>query len=189
MRDREGNFHLFSESALRADEVLLHYEKEYVELIIKIIERLRFYKKDLNDPHNQCGLILGLVEGEIIKLVRRGALWSTLREDTINNTFIHYAYIFYRSLRHFKNGVRRSESIAGRKSRNDFEDANICRHLRVDTPFHLITNDKNFYEAINQVKFLAKNVEPKIKTLLEVSKLSHLKELACKKRSRALNDG
>jgi hypothetical protein len=171
IRDREGNVRKLSQYALRVSGTLLHYEKEYVEFVNRIIGRLSAYKKDLNDPQNQRGLILGMVEGEIVKLVRRGALRATLREDIINNTFIHYAYIFYQSLKYFQEGKTKVHV-------NDFEDANICRHLRVDTPFHLITNDKGMYEAIGQVISLAQNVEPKIQTSLQVSYLSYLQGIA-----------
>jgi hypothetical protein len=179
IRDREGNVRKFSQYALRAKEILCRYEKEYVEFLTKIIRALQSYEKDLNDPQNQRGLILGLVEGEIVKLVRRGALWATLREDTINNTFIHYAYIFYRSLTYFKNRVRNN----GNMDDNDFEDANICRYLRVDTSLHLITGDKGFYKAIRQIKLLAQNVEPKIQTSLQVNYPSYLQEIARKKEA------
>jgi hypothetical protein len=171
IRDREGYVRKLSQYALRVSDTLLHYEKEYVEFVNKIIGRLLGYERDLNDPQNQRDLILSMVEGEIVKLVRRGALWATLREDTINNTFIHYAYIFYRSLKYFQEGKTKVDV-------NDFEDANICRHLRVDTPFHLITDDKGMYEAINQVRYLTQNVEPKIQTSLQVSYLSTLQGIA-----------
>ena len=176
IRDRENNVRKLSQYALRTREILRLYEKEYIEFVNKILGALPSYEKDLNDSQNQRGLILGMVEGEIIKLVRRGALWATLREDTINNTFIYYAYIFYRSLEWFKRGKTKVE-------KNDFRDANICRHLRVDAPFHLITGDKGIYEAICQVIFLAENVEPKIQTSLQVDYLSYLQGIARKKET------
>jgi hypothetical protein len=176
IRDREGNVYTLSQHALRAKEILSHYEKEYIEFITKIVGALSSYEKDLHDPQNQRSLILGLIEGEIIKLVRRGALWATLREDTINNTFIYYAYIFYRSLEYFQKGKTKIDA-------NDFEDANICRHLRVDTPLHLITGDKGFYKAIRQISFLAQNVEPKIQTSLQVDYPSYLQGVVRKKEA------
>lgn len=173
IQDTKGMTRQVSECALKARELLDKRERDYIEFVTRIRDYLPSLETDLNDPQEQHRLILSLADGAVRRQKRKRSLGVGVPEEIMRGTYAYYAYILYRALFYLRRGNTKID-------KNDFEDAQICKHLRPDTPFHLVTNDNALIETIQQVISLMQNItDPAMKNgFLQVSNLSHLKEIA-----------
>jgi hypothetical protein len=88
--------------------------------------------------------------------------------NVINDTYIHCAYILHRAFRFVKTG--------GTPSKNDYEDGRICLHLKLNTPYCLVTNDHGTTDALKETSDLLTRLnDPQFATTLEVCDADNLK--------------
>src|SRR5206468_10347844 len=82
---------------------------------------------------------------------------SGLRSQIIHDTYIYFSYIFHRTLKFIRDG----NIEPPRKSKNDYEDGRICLHLKLDTPYCLVTNDRGPRDALEEtVSLLGRLSDP-----------------------------
>jgi len=162
VRDSRGDSRQIRECAIRTRETLEEREGEYTRFVQKIIDALGHEElaRIRDRAHHQ--LILDLIIGEVEKFKRRGVSGAgdPFTEKVISNTYIYYAYIFHRALSYLTR-------VGSKLDVNDYEDANICLHLRLDTPYCIITNDRGMRDALCQTIALLN--EMKIETTLSVA--------------------
>ncbi len=127
----------------RASEILKKFETEYSNLLAKIITRLQELSVAPDDTQEHVRLIFSFLKGELSKYTDPEdpdpETWSKVREHYL----VFYGYTFYRAL-----------SYASKNSRidpNDFEDANICKHISPHHPFKMVTCDKDMRAALEKL--------------------------------------
>lgn len=169
IEDSNGRLHQVSGCVQRLRRALETREERHIDLINDIIEAFGSGQVDLETDTSRHQAILDLVEGWVIQLKQRGASVVGLRERLINGTYIYWAYIFHRALQYFEKGYSNFD-------RNDYEDGQICLHLRLDTPFCLVTADRAMREALEKtVALLNRLNNPQICTTLQVSDVECLR--------------
>jgi hypothetical protein len=142
-RDSNGSFRQVSGLAARARNTLVAREQEYLRLVQQIINALKTGQTKIATDEEYHNAILSLLEGDIVKLQKRGATHKRLRDIVTKSYYIHWSYIVHRTVGYFKRGKTKLDG-------NDFEDAEICRHLWLDTPYCLVTADKEQKRAIEK---------------------------------------
>jgi hypothetical protein len=172
IEDSNGRPHQVSGCVQRLGRALETRKERHIDLINDIIEAFGSGQVDLETDTSRHQAILDLVEGWVIQLGQRGASVVGLRERLINGTYIYWAYIFHRALQYFEKGKSDVDP-------NDYEDGQICLHLRLDTPFCLVTGDIDMREALEEtVALLHKLKDPQIRTTLRVSDVGSLRHSA-----------
>jgi Protein of unknown function (DUF2934) len=92
----------------------------------------------------------------------------------ITDTYIYFSYIFHRAITFLKNG----HTEPPKKEKNDYEDGRICLHLKLDTPYCLVTNDNGTKEALKETASLLRKLDdPQFQTTLETCDANDLKTL------------
>ena len=173
MKDSKGRFHLISDCATRVREFLDKEEIKHLEFSKQIIGTFESKEAKVKTLYDHNERILELINGERIYLENHGAD-KELYDEIVKGTYIYYSYIFYRALNNFK--------IHGIKiDKNDYEDAFICLHLKLNTKYCLITSDNGMKTAIDQTIFLINQIEDKkINTSLEVNDTNFIESLVNK---------
>jgi hypothetical protein len=147
VEDSKGNLHQVSECAANVRKALGEAEQKHTEFVENIMNVFRTgqVKLETNSDYHQA--ILQLLEGEMIKLQQRGAVDKDLRNKLTNNSYIYYSYVFHRALAYFRKGKTKLDV-------NDFEDSQVCLHLRLDTSYCLVTADKGLKQALAKTSAL-----------------------------------
>jgi hypothetical protein len=162
IRDSNGEFHQVSGCVARTQEALAEAEREYMRDFQQIVSALRSGDVKLNSDMEQHGAILSLLNGDVIKLQRRGATDHDLRDKLLNSNYMYWSYVVHRALAHFRSGKTKLES-------NDYEDGQICRHLALDTSYCLVTADKGLKDALDKSIALVNRLdETKLRTEVRV---------------------
>jgi hypothetical protein len=162
VEDSKGNLHQVSECAANARKALGEAEQKHKEFIEGIINVFRSGQVKLETYSDYRLAILQLLEGEVIKLQQRGAVDKDLRNRLTNNSYIYYSYVFHRAQAYFEKGKTKLDV-------NDFEDGQVCLHLRLDTQYCLVTADKGIKEALDKTIALLNQLnEPGTHTDLRV---------------------
>jgi hypothetical protein len=171
IKDSKGQIRLISKCSKRVSDILAKEEERYKEFIKNIIGAIKsgHVKVDnINDHHER---ILELVNGKKIDLLNRGADENGLINEIINGTYIYYAYIFYRVLKYYKNPNSNID-------KNDYEDAYICLHIKLNTTYCLVTADTGMAQALNETISLINQLKDrKINTTFRVEDVEFLKKL------------
>jgi len=147
VEDSKGNLHQVSECAANVRKALGEAEQKHTEFVENIMNVFRTGQVKLETYSDYHQAILQLLEGEMIKLQQRGAVDKDLRNKLTNNSYIYYSYVFHRALAYFRKGKTKLDV-------NDFEDSQVCLHLRLDTPYCLVTADKGLKEALDKTSAL-----------------------------------
>lgn len=141
--DSSGQERLISGVAGRASDILKKLEAEYSDLVANIIKRLQELSVALDDTQEHIRLIFSFLKGELSKYTDPEnpdpLTWSKVLEHYL----VFYGYTFYRAL-----------SYATKNSRidpNDFEDANICKHISPHQSFVMVTCDKGMRAALERL--------------------------------------
>ncbi len=172
VRDSNGEFRQVSGCVARTQEVLAEEEQRYAQFVQKIIGAFQSGDVKLNNDRDQHGAILSLLEGDVVKLQRRGATDPDLKDKLINTSYIHWSYVFHRALAYFRSGKTNPES-------NDFEDGQICKHLALNSSYCLVTADKGLKDALEKSLALINRLnEPKLHTALWVVDVGSFREFA-----------
>lgn len=170
IRDSNGELRQVAYSAANARNVLAEAERRYTEFIQQIVGAFRSGHVNLNDDKDHYGAILGLLEGDVIKLQRRGATDDGLSDKLLSSYYFYCSYVFHRALAYFRSGKTKPES-------NDFEDAEICRHLALDTSYCLVTADKGLKDTLEKSIALVERLDdPKLRTSVRVVDAGSLRE-------------
>jgi hypothetical protein len=171
IKDSKGQIRQISDCAKRGWKILNEEEKRYTEFIKNIIGAIKSGQvkvDNINDHHER---ILELVNGKKNDLLNRGADENGLINKIINGTYIYYAYIFYRVLKYYKNPNSNID-------KNDYEDAYICLHIKLNTTYCLVTADTGMAQALNKTIFLIDQLkDQKINTTFHVKDVEFLKTL------------
>jgi len=169
IEDSRGNIRQISDCAKRVSKILEEYEKNYIIFIKKIINIFQSAQLELKTDTSCHQYILSLIEGEVNKLKQKGALDIELIEKVIANTYIYYSYIFHRALRYFRSGTSNIEQ-------NDYEDSMVCLHLKLQTPYCLVTADKGMRDALNKtISFLSRLNNPLFSSTPQVKDVQEVK--------------
>jgi hypothetical protein len=168
--DSEGNHREISDVSNRVKSKLNELEIDYVNFISKLVKHLKTIQ-DLNDSQTHPNLIYSLLAGEFEKLKQRQASSPILIQEVARNIWVYYGYIFYRAVHYVQGG--------GSIDNNDYEDSNICKHLKTDSPFQFVTGDKGTIESLNHLVSVTQNVDSSLfKLSLVTHDVSHLKQIA-----------
>ena len=145
-------------------------EQKYQNYINGIIRMISSHQVPFDSDQDRHVAILQLVEAYVIYIKQRGATEEDLRLNVINDTYLHCAYILHRAFQCIKSG--------GIPSRNDYEDGRICLHLKLTTPYCLVTNDRGTRDALKETSLLLTRLnDPQFATTLQVCDADHLKNL------------
>lgn len=162
IRDSNGEIRQVAYSAATTRNVLAEAEHRYTEFIQQIVGAFRSGDVKLNDDKDHYRAILDLLEGDAVKLQRRGATVDGLRDKLLSDYYFYWSYVFHRALAYFGNGKTQPEG-------NDYEDAEICRHLALDTSYCLVTADKGLKDALERSIALVERLDdPKLRTSVRV---------------------
>jgi len=171
IRDSKNSIHQITDCAANARKVLDEEEKRYIDFVKKIMQAFSSRQVNLETDRDRHQAILDIVEGYVVRLKQRGASEAGLKAQIIHNTYIYYSYIFHRALKYFKNNKTNL-------FQNDYEDGYMCLHLKLDTPYCLVTNDGGTREALNETASLLNGLnEPQLRTTLEICDAAHLNSL------------
>ncbi|MGH7799468.1 MAG: hypothetical protein ACREOW_02430 [Thermodesulfobacteriota bacterium] len=172
IRDSKEGLYQIADCAANARKVLDEEEQKFASFTTKIIHLLSSgqVKSENYRDHHQA--ILSLVDGYMRLLKKRGASEVGLWERTISDTYIYFSYIFHRALSCFRSG-------SNKRDPNDYEDGYICLHIKLNTPYCLVTEDKKMKDALEETIALGiKLNEPQYQTTLQVRDADHLRQLA-----------
>jgi hypothetical protein len=137
-------------------------EKAYLKLAENIIHALKTGQTKIATDEEHHEAILSLLEGDISDLQQKGATDQRLREILTNSSYIYWACIVHRTVEYFQRGKTNLDG-------NDYEDAEICRHLWLDTPYCLVTADNDQKTAIEKTIALINRLDiPGFQTTLRV---------------------
>ncbi len=168
IRDSKARIRQISDCAARARKTLDNHEANYTHFINEIIKALDSGQLELETEEDRHQRILELIEGEVIKLKEKGASDIKLREKVIENSYIYCSYIFHRALKYFRSGTTTIDQ-------NDYEDSKVCLHLKLQTPYCLVTNDKGMRVALVETISLLKRLnQPHFFTTLQVKSIESI---------------
>jgi hypothetical protein len=176
IQDSKNRLHQIAGCVERVRKDLEEREKQYVSLINMIMKRFPRDKVLGMRDQNKHQHILELAETYVDDIRRRqsGTSEPGLRSQIIHDTYIYFSYIFHRALKFIKDG----NIEPPRKSKNDYEDGRICLHLKLDTPYCLVTNDRGTRDALEEtVSLLGRLSDPQFQTTLETCDAHHLNNL------------
>jgi hypothetical protein len=168
IQDSKGNVRQVSDCAANAGKILDEAEHRYIEFIKNIVNVFRSGQLNVQTDFDRHQAILQLLEGEVIKLRACGALDTRLREKLITDTYIYYSYVLHQALIYFKNGKKNFE-----KKKNDYEDGQICLHLKLDTPYCLVTADTELSQAVCEtIALLGRLNNSQLRTTVRVANVA-----------------
>lgn len=168
-KDSKGNLHQLSDCAANARQRLGELEQKHTEFIQNIINAFQSGLVKLTTDSDYHQAILQLLEGYLITLQQRGVADRNLRYRLISNSYIYFSYLFHRAFAYFNNG---NTTIYG----NDFEDGQICLHLKLDTQYCLVTADDGLKEALDKtIALLDRLNKPDMQTELRVIDVAHVR--------------
>ncbi len=169
IQDSKGRMRQISGIADRVRAALDEEERRYIRMTNDIVQALASGTVAHETDRHRHRAILDLVEGYVIQLSQRGASEIGLRARLINDSYIHYAYIFIRALKLFQ--FRNTQL-----SRNDYEDGRICLHLKLNVPYCLVTADKRQKETIEEIIAIVRRLDdPQFQIIPTVTHLDSLR--------------
>ena len=178
IRDSRDRLRQISGCAAEVRKELEEKENKYVDYITNIIKAFSSGSVRVGTDKDHHRAVLALVNGHVINMIERGASEDGLLEQVVNDTYIYHSHVFQNALRYFRTGAM---NLPG----NDYEDGCICLHLKLNVPYHLVTNDGNLSVSLNETIALIKGLnDPYFKTELKVYDASYL-ECLSKSQSRA----
>ena len=142
-RDSKGQVRQVSGIAQRTQTELDAREKAYLKFVENIINGLKTGQTKIATDEEHHEAILSLLEGDIIDLQQKGATDQRLSEILTNSYYIYWSCIVHRTVEYFQRGKTNLDG-------NDYEDAEICRHFWLDTPYCLVTADHEQKTAIEK---------------------------------------
>jgi hypothetical protein len=170
IRDSKGKLHQISDCAASVRKSLEEAEEKHIGFIRNIINALINKQIKIETDIEKHQAILDLIEGWETVFKWRGASEIGLRERLINDTYLYWSYILHQALKYFKNN--------NKIDLNDYEDGRICLHLKLNSFYYLITDDKGMQEAVNETILLLKRLDNSIfGTTLQAANTAYLKEL------------
>lgn len=167
IRDSKGYHRKIPGCVARAQDSLSKSKTEYVEFAGEIIEG---FKKGMIESEDYHERVMELIEGQIIKYRQSKSLVRNLRHKAINRFYIFFSYILHRALKYYESNTDIKEI-----DENDYVDSTICLHLRLQTSYCLVAEDKNLREALDKTICLLNELnKTQFKTSLTVKKLNDL---------------
>jgi hypothetical protein len=157
IQDSNNCIHQVEGCVDRARKTLREEVEKYVVFVKKICLEVSSRRASLASDQEHHQAILGLIEGRVRWMEKRGASDAELRTKVIHATYIYYAYIFQRALKIGKN----------LPPNNDYEDGRICLHLKRDTSYCLVTDDRKMRDALKETaSLLSRFNDPQFQTTL-----------------------
>lgn len=171
IRDAQNDIHQIADCAINVRNALTTEEERYKDFIQEIIQVFTSNKVSLKTDQEYHQDILDMVNGYATHLEQLGISETGLKTKVTHSTYIYYSYVVHRAWTLFND---KNTVIPG----NDYEDGYMCLHLKLDTPYCLVTNDHNFRKAIDKtISLLNKLNEPQFHTTLKICGSDHLKSL------------
>jgi hypothetical protein len=172
--DSKGYLRETKDCVPRAQDSLLNFKEEYVRFVGKIIDGLKKglieFPNHIEDYHER---IMELIEGQVIKYRQRDPLVKNLRKRVISRFYIYFSYILHRALKYYE-----SNTDIKNIDKNDYVDSSICLHLRLQTSYRLVAEDKRLREAlVKTISSLKSLNNSKFKTALTVKRLNDLRTI------------
>lgn len=169
--DSKGYLRETKDCVPRAQETLLSHEKIYVGFIAEIIEGIRKGKVEIpNSNEDYHHKVMSLIEGKIKQYKKRKTSHKNLRVEVTNKFYIFFSYALNSALKYYN-----SKTDIKDIDKNDYEDASICLHLELNTPFCLVAEDGNMRKTLLKTTSSLKNLDyPKFKTSLTVKRLNDI---------------
>lgn len=166
IKDEKGRVRQLSDCAARGRQILDQEEKRFVDFLQKILSALESGKVPVRTDGDRHQAVIDLVEGWVIDFRQRGVTSTDLRDRLLITTYVYSCYIFHRALRYL-------ERRTGKIDLNDFEDAVLCLHLRMDSSFIVVTIDKGLRDAIREtMELLTRFNDLTLQPILSVADLS-----------------
>jgi hypothetical protein len=165
-----------------------------------------FYSREIHDSNNNVHRIAGCVQMARAELKRREdryvafitQIMSVFTADQIIRMtdeakhknilalatgwagadaqliYLYFGYIFHRALRLVESG----KTKPARADYNDYEDSNMCLHLRLDRSYCFVTDDQDAKRALKEaIGLLGRINDPRFSTSLRVRRAQDLRNL------------
>jgi hypothetical protein len=88
--------------------------------------------------------------------------------------YLYFGYMFHRVLEFVKTGKLKP----AKADYNDYEDSNMCMHLKLNSFYYFITNDQGAQRALKEtVALLGRVNDPRFPTTVKVRHTEHLRNL------------
>jgi hypothetical protein len=88
--------------------------------------------------------------------------------------YLYFGYMFHRAFQFLESG----KTMPAKADYNDYEDSNMCLHLRLDGSYCFVTDDRGAQRALEEtVALLGRINDPQFRTTLKVRRAEHLRHL------------
>lgn len=130
IRDSQGNVRTLSECVDRARDVLRGQEERFLGFVHQIVKSVRAGTSTLGTQWELHRATVSLCNGWHI--ARSG---QALNEDVrvLKFLYVYFAFVVLCARDYLPSGVK--------GDLNDYEDARLCQHVRLDTPYTIVSAD------------------------------------------------
>lgn len=166
IRDSFGNVRSLSGCVARAKDVLRTEEERFFGFVGQIVDLVKAGTSKLTTSWDLHRATVSLTNGWHI--ARCG---QPLNEDArvLRVLYVYYAFVVH--------CARDRLARSGMEDLNDYEDARLCQHVRLDVPSTVVSADERQRKRLEQVFTLLENVDdPELKHAHRVLDVKDLEE-------------
>lgn len=148
IRDSQGNVRTLSECVARAKDLLLADEERFQSFVHQIVDSVNAENSTILTPPDLYRAVVSLINGWHI--ARCG---QPLNEDVrvLRILYVYFAFVVF-CARDYLAISRANGNL------NDYEDASLCQHVRLDIPCTIITADRRQRERLKEIYTLLEAV-------------------------------
>jgi hypothetical protein len=169
IQDSSEQIRLISGCVERVCEVLAKAEQQYLQFVDKIIAILDENPQGLDQDDAKVGAIESLFQGWLISNAPQLKKDEPLMARLLSQSYVYHSYIIHRAIHYHANHISPNP--------NDYEDANICLHLSLDTPYTLVTADKGMLQSVRStLSLLDRRNDPGQRSSLQVVSMSEFRK-------------
>jgi hypothetical protein len=138
IRDSHGNVRTLSGCVSRAKDILRTHEERFLWFVRQIADSVRAGTSQIGTPWDLHRATVSLIDGWHI--ARCG---QPLNENVriLRILYIYFAFVVLCARDH----------LAGPGALNDYEDARLCQHVRLDYPCTIVSGDGNQRRRLNEI--------------------------------------
>ncbi len=172
LEDSKSRQYEVSDCVARGQDVLYKEEKKYVESVTSILKLIKSGQVRYETNEDCHEVVLSLVGGWVRGFQQRGASDTELRERLTTDTYVYFSYLFHRALDYLKRKANLDP--------NDYEDAALCLHLKLDdTPYCVVTGDQDLRAILTETTSLLSGLnQPRFRTSLQVIDVAGIQKLS-----------
>lgn len=140
IRDSQGNIRTLSECVVRTNNVLYAQEERFLGFVRQITDSVRAGTSKIETPRDLHCATISLIDGW-----HRARYGQPLNENirVLSILYVYFAFVVF---------CARDHLVAPpRGALNDYEDARLCQHVRLDYPCMIVSGDRNQRRRLDEV--------------------------------------